>query len=689
MIQLIEFPVQDTILLDGNTTTIVVQSDNSGADYFFRAKIYIDDLLFDTQSWSRKDNFIAEKDLKYLYYSYFNNTFNNEFVNGLIPQTQLKKKVSIVIDEISIDTDLVVQSVTMPDFYLLYNYKPEVFNGTEPIQILGLDTNFFRLPSNGVIVIPFYANTNNQAVTVTTKTDADVILNTQTIAASTDKQILLYTYNLDTLTYNNLFVKTTITVGEATKTFIYKINRLPDYNVKQLVFKNNFGYYIPFYCYGQLEVASAYKTQTYTTFDDTEAIFAIDQDKNYKLNTNYLLDEEQPIVNQVALSLDTYLYYKNAYVPINTSIRSLKDYADKEHIYNNTLNFTFKTGLPINNNGFLSVPEVLDFAITGDENAVITITKAQFEAVYSNPVAISKIVFDTLPTSGVLKVVLLDTSVGAVTTATYYTWSDIDYFTFQSDGNDSGIPYADCLFRLTNGYQFSNQGTLTLNINDLPDINLPPVIYPDTDLVFAIIRAPSASGSYTVTEVSVIDPEGDTITLLWDFPNAPTGFSITNPTSINPTIVADPTAVAGTDYQVRLTATDTAGNSTQKVFLTNANNYASRIASTLDNTDGDVKTYTITVDNGVPSETIDLEFDYNVYSTAKHVAVFSEDPEAEKIVQLLNRKQTFTKTFDAQGEINFEIKIHDVGADFASLKIKQNRPTGNLIIDKSFETITL
>ena len=91
----------------------------------------------------------------------------------------------------------------------------------------------------------------------------------------------------------------------------------------------------------------------------------------------------------------------------------------------------------------------------------------------------------------------------------------------------------------------------------------------------------------------------------------------------------------------------------------------------------------------MPSETIDLEFDYNVYSTAKHVAVFSEDPEAEKIVQLLNRKQTFTKTFDAQGEINFEIKIHDVGADYASLKIKQYKPTGNLIIDKSFETITL
>ena len=67
MIQAIQTPFPGNVLLDGNNTTIVVQSSNSGTAFYFRAEIYIDNVLFDTQSWSRKDNFIAEKNLRYLY----------------------------------------------------------------------------------------------------------------------------------------------------------------------------------------------------------------------------------------------------------------------------------------------------------------------------------------------------------------------------------------------------------------------------------------------------------------------------------------------------------------------------------------------------------------------------------------------------------------------------------------------
>jgi len=52
MISVINFPPENRYLLDGNNTPITVTSDNVNG--YFRAKIYIDDVLFDEQGWSRK-----------------------------------------------------------------------------------------------------------------------------------------------------------------------------------------------------------------------------------------------------------------------------------------------------------------------------------------------------------------------------------------------------------------------------------------------------------------------------------------------------------------------------------------------------------------------------------------------------------------------------------------------------------
>ena len=115
MIQVINFPPANRYLLDGNNTQITVTSDN--ADGYFRAKIYIDDALFDEQGWSRKDDFTATKDLLYLYNAYFKPYFLGSFTTGLLEQTNFKKKVSIVIEEKDIDTDALLGTVTLSDFY--------------------------------------------------------------------------------------------------------------------------------------------------------------------------------------------------------------------------------------------------------------------------------------------------------------------------------------------------------------------------------------------------------------------------------------------------------------------------------------------------------------------------------------------------------------------------------------------
>ena len=62
MIQIINTPAENRVLLDANNTEISIQSTN-GAGFYFRALIYVDDLLFDEQGWSREDAYTAKKDL--------------------------------------------------------------------------------------------------------------------------------------------------------------------------------------------------------------------------------------------------------------------------------------------------------------------------------------------------------------------------------------------------------------------------------------------------------------------------------------------------------------------------------------------------------------------------------------------------------------------------------------------------
>lgn len=349
MIQVINFPPENRYLLDGNNTQITVTSDN--ADGYFRAKIYIDDALFDEQGWSRKDDFTATKDLLYLYNAYFKPYFLGSFTTGLLEQTNFKKKVSIVIEEKDIDTDVLLGTVTLPDFYLLYNVKSEIFNDINKLYIFGLKAEHMNMKKDGTIVIPFYANAETEDVKVTIYDDLENILHTQTIAAVNGKKVFIYTLNLSEVTVISsvLYLRAKIEVGAETTEKYYNVLRLPNYEVKEVVFQNNFGYYIPAYFDGDFEDVSGMKVQSYERYDTSTAVYAVEEDGTYTINTGGLSTREKEIVKEIANSIDCYFNNNGNYIRVNTATKKATNLKSRLNIYSEDLVFTFRAGLPFTN----------------------------------------------------------------------------------------------------------------------------------------------------------------------------------------------------------------------------------------------------------------------------------------------------------------------------------------------------
>jgi len=342
MISIIKAPALNRVLLDANNTVVVLQSTN-GNGYYFRALIYVDDVLFDEQGWSRKDSYTASKDLVKLYNAYFETIQTIFTENGITEQTHLKKKITIVVQEKSLSTDTIVATVTLPDFYFMYNVNPELFDDSTKLQFLGLTPPVLRIPDSGKIMIPFYAKAIDETVTVELKDNFGTIINTVSVEAFTDKKVFLYAFNLSPLTLvkDTLYFELNIKCGLKSITKHYRLIRFPDYNVKEIYFKNNFGYYLPAYFDGELEIQDSFKIDDYKQKDGTNVVFEVIEEATYTINTGSLLQDERAIVNQVATSHEILFMVNNQWRKIQTKTTKSLEYRDKKHLYAQDLNFSF------------------------------------------------------------------------------------------------------------------------------------------------------------------------------------------------------------------------------------------------------------------------------------------------------------------------------------------------------------
>lgn len=350
MITIVSAPALNRVFLDANNTEIELTSSN-GAGYYFRALIYVDDVLFDTQGWSRKNAYTTVKDLVKLYNTYFEPVFAAFSANGLVEQTHLKKKISITIEERLLTNDSLAQTIDLPNFYFLYNLNPVSFLDTDQVKILGITPEVLQIPANGKIMIPFFVNASADGVVVILKDSFGSIINSQTIAPFTGKKVYLYSFDLSavSLTPNTIFFKTDITVGITSTTLRHRLMRLPDFPVKEVYFKNNFGYYIPAYFDGELEVSNGFKINDYQEADGSSVIFEIQEDATYTINTGLLLADERAIINQVVNSPEVYFKVNGSWQKIQTASKKELEFRDKKHNYAQDLVFTFSKNGKIKN----------------------------------------------------------------------------------------------------------------------------------------------------------------------------------------------------------------------------------------------------------------------------------------------------------------------------------------------------
>lgn len=350
MININKYPAPNRILLDANNTLVSITSSN-GLGFYFRAIIYIDNEIFDEQSWSRRDDYTAEKDLKKLYYAYFETIFNTNFSSGLEQQLHLIKKVSITIKEYSIGNNKLIQTHDLPDFYLMYNINPVVFNDAEKVQFLAINPEVLQVPPDGKISIPFMVNAENESLLVELKDNFGNILDSKVIANFAEKRV--YQYNLDlsksNLVSSALYLSLFITVGATTVLKNIRLFKKSKFPIKEIIFLNNFGYWCYAYLDGQLTIEDNFDPKTYEENDGFESVYEINEKQTFTINTGSLLASEKAIIAQLCKALEAKIYLNSEYVKLITATKKITSYKDRDNLYAENLTFLVKQNSSIEN----------------------------------------------------------------------------------------------------------------------------------------------------------------------------------------------------------------------------------------------------------------------------------------------------------------------------------------------------
>jgi len=371
MITALQTPQAGAIMLDANNTVIKIQSSN-GEGFYYRAFIYIDNALFDEQGWSRTDAYTAEHDLKKLYNAYFSPVFLSTFTNLLQAQTHLIKQVQVVVKEYALSTGAEVQSITLPAFFMMYNIVPASFSFSSPLHLLGFDDVTMVVPVDGKIAFAFYVGPTAQNLSLTLTTDQGSVLDSKGISIAKGGIVYLYQFDLAPvgLSYNVLYVMANIQVnGTSILRRTFRINRLPDYPVKEIAFQNNFGFYMYAYPDGEMQLSNGLTVETYTLQDDTEKVYEINQEDTYTINSGSLKAKERGIINMVATSPDTRLKNGAEWVTVVTGTKKILAHKDRQHQFDEALVFTRARGTDIDNGSYIyNTPQLPNIEFTALDN---------------------------------------------------------------------------------------------------------------------------------------------------------------------------------------------------------------------------------------------------------------------------------------------------------------------------------
>jgi len=694
MIEIVKAPDTNRVIADGNDTIIQLRT-TTGSDHFLRATIYINGVEFLQQSWSKDEDSLCAFNLKHLYYAYFSNSFSDSITTGFREKGNLYKKVKIIAREYAVGSSNVVSTLTLPEFYLLKNHKPMVFDDTKTVAFLNLPQENIKVSRDAGYVFPLYLKAG-PLLTVDVLNNLGVVIFTETLEnySSQSIQYELLFEDLPLQDLEEIYVRFSTGQDQEQKKLVFINESI--YPAKQIFYLNNCGFYIPAYLFGKKENNNSLSPLSYAQFDGTEVTYDVEDVKELRLNSGYGYKDITALVHTIATSVDVRIQVEGYWERVKSETKKVQRFVDNQFIYSEALNFSrVNVANFTNENTFALIPEVRDITKEGDENAVITIIKAEFLAVYVATQSATRLRIRNLPENG---------KISYQATAGTYNLSDMaannpsllpfeipldDFISLQYQPNYTlfGDPLDVIKFQLGSIVLWSNVASLNLNVVDLPDANLPPNIMVNSIQELTIDE--NGAGSNLIN-ASITDPEGDQLLILWEVLDAaPITF---DDAGLEKPTISIANGQANQTYHIKVTATDVDNNLvSEKIIKINTSSYAVSISSlgyvpTGNSTIGFEQLYDVIISGGQPLSEVVLAYEMQAVSF-DHYAVIMLNENTERLITG-NGKTFDTIILGADGEKVFQVKlVNNQQNSVLNLTASIDSVTGDQIISQMSETI--
>ncbi len=690
MIELVQAPDTNRVIADGNDTIIQLRS-TFGATHFLRATIYINNVEFLEQSWSKDEDGLCAFNLKHLYLAYFTNVFNAQLTTGFNPKPNLYKKVKIIAREYAVGGTTIISSLTLPEFYIVKNLKPQVFDDNITVQFLDLPQENINASRDGGFVFPLYLKAGD-LLTVEVLNSLGVTIFSTTMENYTT-QVTQYEMKFEDFAVQDLdsiFVRFSTAQHQAQKKI--KFIKETIYPAKDIFYLNNCGFYCLAYLLGKKENNHSLSPLSYAQFDGTEVTYNVEDVKELKLSSGYGYQEITNLIHSIATSVDVRMQLEGYWERVKSETKKVQRFVDNQFVYAEALNFSrVNVANFTNENTFAMIPEISDITKTGDENAMITITKSEFLGVYLATQSAVKLRIRELPVNGKLS---YENSLGTFNISDMAANDpsiipfDIPLDTliavmYQPGYTLFGAPLDTVKFQMRASVLWSNIANLLLNINDIPDVNLPPNIMVNSIQKIAL---DGSGGGTKLIDATITDPEGDAVGILWEVLNgAPIAFDVA--TIEKPTI----TISGGTPnltYQIKVTATDLDNSLvSEKIINVDTASYAVSISSSGYMPEGYEQLYDVFISGGQPNTEVTLEYTLSAINFSQY-AVINLNENSEFII-MGNTTLLKTVALDINGSRTFQVKLNNEDPNTSmNLTIEIDSVTGEQIISQ-FSTTSL
>ena len=381
MIDIIQAPIQDSVIPDGNDTVVKVRS-TLGSGSYISFSIFVNDELLLGKSVSKKSNGDASLNLQHLYDDYFENAFTTDVVNGFKTLSGLKVYVKIFAEELRISDGWSLGFKPLPGFYIIKATRPMEFNSSK-FQLLDVPVTEIPSPRMGALKFPFYAK-SNVIVTVTDDEGTVVLAMTSTISEPTVKEFNLNLASL-TLPENCAYIKVRFNeIISAASVITIPLIVDTIYPVKQLFYLNNCGAYLIRWIVGKFKDERKLSPENYLNDKNTEVTYEIGEEAALSLNSGYHSINRKNDILAIAKSLDVRLKINGSWLRVAAATKKVPFTEDGEYLYEETLNFT-RTGSFTSEyvSPFIGLPKADDVSKSSFKNQLVTTTKAQFLAIYT------------------------------------------------------------------------------------------------------------------------------------------------------------------------------------------------------------------------------------------------------------------------------------------------------------------